>query len=115
MATDPELPDNAQLATTGAAVGLGCSIVVTLVGMIGGGVLLDQWLDTAPVLTLVGVALGLIGAGYELYELARVGRRDREAGPLGRRLGQLTSGRRQGSGSAPASGRSERVRMDGEE
>ncbi|WP_284057960.1 AtpZ/AtpI family protein [Thermalbibacter longus] len=56
--------------TVGAATGLGCSVVTSLILCIGGGVLLDQWLGTEPVLTLIGVVLGLASAGYLLYELA---------------------------------------------
>lgn len=52
------------------ASGLGCSIVVGLVTMIGGGVLLDRWAETTPLFTLVGVALGLVAAGYQLVRLA---------------------------------------------
>lgn len=56
--------------TVGAAAGLGCSVVTSLILCLGGGVLLDQWLGTQPYLTLVGLALGLASAGYLLYELA---------------------------------------------
>ena len=68
---NPELRD--QLGPIGMATGLGCSVVVTLVMTIGGGVLLDRWRGTEPVFTLVGLALGLLGAGYELWELTKVG------------------------------------------
>jgi F0F1-type ATP synthase assembly protein I len=54
----------------GAASGLGCSIVASLLLCIGGGILLDRWLGTSPVLTLMGVALGLVVSGYLLYQLA---------------------------------------------
>ncbi len=54
----------------GAASGLGCSVVASLLLCIGGGILLDKWLGTLPVLTLVGVALGLVLSGYLLYQLA---------------------------------------------
>lgn len=70
----------------GVAVSLGFSMVATLVIFIGGGVALDRWQDTAPVFTLIGVALGLFAAGYQLYELALLGRPDRENGPLGRAI-----------------------------
>jgi hypothetical protein len=66
-----------QLSAVGAASGLGCSIVATMLVFIGGGILLDQFLDTAPLLTLVGVALGLGAAAYQLWELAQIGSRDR--------------------------------------
>lgn len=94
MANEPDLPDNEQLKATGAAVGLGCSIVVTLILFIGGGALLDTRLGTGPMWTLIGVAVALVAAGYELYELARVGRRDTTAGPLGRGMARLTGGRK---------------------
>lgn len=68
------------------ATSLGFSLVVSLVVLIAGGVWLDQWLDTAPLFTFAGVVLGLIAAGYQLYELALLGRKDRENGPLGRAL-----------------------------
>lgn len=53
----------------GAASSLGCSVVAGLLLCVGGGILLDRWLDTIPVFTLIGVALGIIAAGYSLYEL----------------------------------------------
>lgn len=57
----------------GAASSLGCSVVVSLLLCIGGGILLDRWLGTSPILTFVGLALGLAAAGYALYELAMIG------------------------------------------
>lgn len=110
---DPPPPDRTQMAATGAAVGLGCSIVVTLVGLIGGGVVLDRFFDTAPTLTLIGIGLGLAAAGYELYELAQIGRRDRSAGPLGRQMAKLTANR--ATSPRPPVGRTEDTRLDGEE
>jgi len=66
-----------DLQAVGAATGLGCTVVVSLLLCIGGGVLLDSWLGTAPVFVLIGVALGLFTAGYLLYELAVLGQPDR--------------------------------------
>jgi len=57
----------------GTALGLGFSLVFSLVLCIGGGVLLDRWLGTTPYLTLVGLVLGLATAGYSLYQLAVIG------------------------------------------
>lgn len=101
------------MAATGAAVGLGCSIVVTLVGLIAGGVALDRLFGTAPTLTLIGIGLGLAAAAYELYELAQIGRRDRPAGPLGRQMTKLTANRT--TRPPPAARRAEDTRLDGEE
>ena len=82
-----------QLGAAGTAVGLGCSIVTSIILFIGGGVVLDEWVDTAPVFTLIGVALGLAAAGYQLYELALVGRSDRGPGPVTRQIQRLPAKR----------------------
>lgn len=63
-----------QLKAVGLAVGLGCSVVAGLIIFVLGGVLLDRWLETTPLFTLLGVLLGIIAAGGQLYRLARVGR-----------------------------------------
>ncbi|HUG17134.1 MAG TPA: AtpZ/AtpI family protein [Thermomicrobiales bacterium] len=57
----------------GAASGIGCTVVVSLLLCIGGGILLDRWLETSPIFTLSGMMLGLMAAGYSLYELAVLG------------------------------------------
>ena len=66
-----------DLQAVGAATGLGCTVVVSLLLCIGGGVLLDNWLGTSPIFVLVGMVLGLACAGYALYELAVLGMPDR--------------------------------------
>lgn len=83
-----------QLGAAGTALGLGCSIVTSIVLFVAGGVALDSWLGRAPLFTLIGVAIGLILAGYQLYELATIGRRDRTPGPLAKRIQQLPGSRR---------------------
>lgn len=115
MGTEPTPKDTRQLEATGAAVGLGCSIVVTLVGLIAGGAALDRLFGTGPTLTLIGTALALAAAGYELYELARVGRSDRAPGPLGRRMASLTANRAARDETRPAASRADDARMNGEE
>ena len=57
----------------GAATGIGCTIVVSLLLCIGVGILMDRWLGIEPIGVLVGVALGLAASGYSLYELTVVG------------------------------------------
>lgn len=88
--SDDKLPEfrkhDRDMRAVGTAAGLGFSLVATLVLMIGGGAWLDNWRGTGPVFTLIGVALGLVGAGYQLYELALLGRPDRENGPLGKAI-----------------------------
>lgn len=89
----PSPNQRARLGAIGVASGLGCSVVVSLLFFIGGGVVLDRALDSAPLWTLVGVAIGLVATGYQLWELTRIGVPDREPGPLGRRLSHLPGAR----------------------
>ncbi len=53
-----------------AIVGAGFQFAFAILLFLGGGVLLDRWLGTRPVFTLVGVAIGL-GAGFYVF-LVRV-------------------------------------------
>lgn len=83
----PDFQDNdRQVRAVGTAATLGFSLVTSLVVLIGGGIWLDRWQDTMPVFTLIGVALGLFAAGYQLYELTLLGKPDRPNGPLTRAL-----------------------------
>jgi F0F1-type ATP synthase assembly protein I len=75
-----------QLGAAGTAVGLGCSIVTSIILFIGGGIALDSWTGLSPLFTLIGVALGLLAAGYQLYELAQIGRTDRAPGAVTRQI-----------------------------
>jgi ATP synthase protein I len=87
--TDGPTPEQQDLRAIGVATGLGCSIVAALVLCIGGGVWLDSRFGTTPVLTFVGIALGLAAAGYQLWELAKVGSKTEQAGPLTRTIARL--------------------------
>lgn len=75
-----------NLHSIGIAATLGFGIAISLAVLAGGGVWLDTRLDTAPWLTIVGLFLGLIAAGYQLYELVLVSRKDRKPGPIGAKL-----------------------------
>lgn len=88
-----QTPDQQDLRVIGVATGLGCSIVVALILCIGGGVLLDRQFGTSPVFTLLGVALGMATAGYQLWELAKVGNSKEQVGPLTRQLTRLPMAR----------------------
>lgn len=100
MKPDQTGNDVAGFGAAGVAAGLGCSIVVTTVLLIGGGLIVDQWRDSAPVFTLVGVGIALVAAGYQLYELAQIGRAGAKSGPLTRGIQRLpgATGRRRGDG-----------------
>lgn len=82
-------PDQQDLRVIGVATGLGCSIVAALVLCIGGGVFLDRQFGTSPVLTLIGVVLGLAVAGYQLWELAMMAGKPDQAGPVARTIARL--------------------------
>ncbi len=78
----------------GAASGIGCTVVISLLATIGGGVFLDRWLGIAPVGVLSGVALGLAAAGYSLYELTMLGDPDRGIVTVRKQDGDELSGGR---------------------
>lgn len=86
-------PEQQDMRAIGVATGLGCSIVAALVLCIGGGVWLDRQFGTSPVLTLIGVALGLAAAGYQLWELTKVGSKTQRPGPVTRVIGRLPGAR----------------------
>ncbi len=83
--------DKEDARTAGVAAGLGCTVVVSIIGSIVGGILLDRWLDTSPWFTLAGVALGLVLAGYQLYELASLGKAGSEPKIVTRQIQRVTS------------------------
>jgi F0F1-type ATP synthase assembly protein I len=45
-------------------LGIGWYFAVSIIGGMLGGLLLDGWLDTKPLFTLIGLALGLVVAFY---------------------------------------------------
>jgi ATP synthase protein I len=86
LSQPPEGRKDAGLGAAGTALGLGCSIVVSIILCVGGGLVLDSWTGKSPLFTLLGVALGMAAAGYQLYELTTIGRTDRSSGPLARQI-----------------------------
>lgn len=59
-----------DLPVIAVAIDIGLNIVVGLLVFIGGGILLDRWLGTLPIFTLVGIALGFIVVGALFWRLA---------------------------------------------
>ena len=51
-----------ELSAAGAAAGLGCSIVATIVVFIAGGVAIDEKTGKGPLFTLIGVGIALVAA-----------------------------------------------------
>ena len=52
---------------------LGLSVVIGVVA----GVLLDNWLNTSPLFTLIGVAVGIGAAMYSIWDVAKDGMKPR--------------------------------------
>jgi F0F1-type ATP synthase assembly protein I len=62
----PTRPPNWALGLD-LGVRLGVSVAVGL----GGGLLLDNWLDTTPIFTLIGMVLGIGAAMATIWNVAR--------------------------------------------
>ena len=58
-----------RLPPTARLIGFGWSFVVCIVGGLGGGVLLDRAFDIRPILTMLGLLLGLFFAFYGGYHM----------------------------------------------
>jgi F0F1-type ATP synthase assembly protein I len=91
----PTPEEREQLATAGMAWGMGCSIVVSILGSVLGGLFLDKVTDQTPLFTLIGVGLGMFLAGYQLWELVQAGAKDGKVGPVARRVAKAQSIRQQ--------------------
>ncbi len=55
----------------GIAFDLGLRLGISVILGLGGGLVLDNWLGTLPLFTLVGVVLGIGAAMYTIWDVAR--------------------------------------------
>ena len=55
----------------GIAFDLGVRLGISVILGLGGGLLLDSWLSTSPIFTLVGMVLGIGAAMYTIWDVAR--------------------------------------------
>jgi ATP synthase protein I len=55
----------------GIAFDLGIRLGISVILGLGGGLLLDSWLRTSPVFTLLGMVLGIGAAMYTIWDVAR--------------------------------------------
>jgi ATP synthase protein I len=58
-------------ANWGVAFDLGIRLGVSVILGVGGGLLVDRWLHTSPIFTLVGMVLGIGAAMYTIWDVAR--------------------------------------------
>ena len=61
----------------GLVMDLGIRLGLSVVIGIGAGVLLDNWLHTSPLFTLIGVVVGVGAAMYSIWDVARRGMKPR--------------------------------------
>lgn len=55
----------------GIAFDLGLRLGISVILGLGGGLLLDGWLHTSPIFTLIGMVLGIAAAMYTIWDVAR--------------------------------------------
>jgi len=58
-------------AAWGIAFDLGLRLGVSVIVGVGGGLLVDSWLHTSPVFTLIGMVLGIGAAMYTIWDVAK--------------------------------------------
>lgn len=63
--------DSRPSANWGVAFDLGLRLGISVILGVGGGLLVDGWLHTSPIFTLVGMMLGIGAAMYTIWDVAR--------------------------------------------
>ena len=63
--------DPSASGSIGIAFDLGLRLGISVILGLGGGLLLDGWLHTSPIFTLVGMLLGIGAAMYTIWDVAR--------------------------------------------
>jgi F0F1-type ATP synthase assembly protein I len=63
-------PGEPRPANWGIAFDLGFRLGISVILGLGGGLLLDSWLHTSPIFTLIGMALGIGAAMYTIWDVA---------------------------------------------
>jgi ATP synthase protein I len=69
MKPDPQ--DDPPSARWGLVLDLGLRMGVSVILGVGGGLLVDRWLGTRPIFTLIGMVLGIAAAMYTIWDVAR--------------------------------------------
>lgn len=69
---DPERrpPAEPPRPNWGIAFDLGLRLGISVILGLGGGLLLDSWLRTSPIFTLIGMVLGIGAAMYTIWDIA---------------------------------------------
>lgn len=75
--TEEERQRRARFVVIGKALQFGSTVIGALIVFLGGGIWLDRRLGTTPLLLLIGLAVAFVAIGYNLYDLARSGPKNR--------------------------------------
>jgi ATP synthase protein I len=67
----PDRPARTPPPNWGLAFDIGIRMGASVVIGLGGGLLLDNWLGTRPIFTLIGMVFGIAAAMYTLWHVAR--------------------------------------------
>jgi ATP synthase protein I len=67
----PDKRDANASGSIGIAFDLGLRLGISVILGLGGGLLLDAWLSTSPIFTLIGMVLGIGAAMYTIWNVAR--------------------------------------------
>lgn len=71
MSDDRERRSSTTHAPWGIAFDLGLRLGISVILGLGGGLVVDNWLGTLPLFTLIGVVLGIGAAMYTIWDVAR--------------------------------------------
>ena len=68
---EPKDDEGPQVANWGVAFDLGLRLGISVILGVGGGLLVDSWLHTSPIFTLIGMVLGIGAAMYTIWDVAK--------------------------------------------
>ncbi len=71
MAHDPQRSPSSRPPNWSLGMDLGIRMGLSVVIGLGGGLLLDNWLQTSPIFTLIGMVLGIGAAMVTIWTVAR--------------------------------------------
>ena len=71
MGDEKDRRGSATHAPWGIAFDLGLRLGISVILGLGGGLVVDNWLGTLPLFTLIGVVLGIGAAMYTIWDVAR--------------------------------------------
>ena len=71
MEPDGDPPPKTRPANWGIAFDLGIRLGISVILGLGGGLLLDNVLNTSPIFILIGMVLGIGAAMYTIWDVAR--------------------------------------------